>query len=345
MWRYEFPRIFSLGQFTGSHGPEKRGIFQIKKNKAQFLNSRRKFQRKGLYLHITKCEGDAESISMKCRRIFMKKLGILVIALALFVVGMAMAEPGIPQVLEVQGLSTSTTVIAAGNFNAASSVLITSISGDDALADVPPVDEGVYYTSLYTEDTQNAEVGYISYDKDLDVSTSNKVVGQYNIQAVKQITYLGVDASAIVTNDYMMVDGAGEDFGTPGELLLCPFGSGNDAPSFCNRVETGSNMNLKVANLNTQMGDRFIMKSADPGVTIFNNVGVGAYAADLPSKGSVSAFIRGSIKEGGRGDAGIGGDTDEDATALYETVVFSDSTSISGDISTFAKAMSYTSGY
>jgi hypothetical protein len=128
-------------------------------------------------------------------------------------------------------------------------------------------------------------------------------------------------------------------------LLLCPFGSGNDAPSFCNRVETGSNMNLKVANLNTQMGDRFIMKSADPGVTIFNNVGVGAYAADLPSKGSVSAFIRGSIKEGGRGDAGIGGDTDEDATALYETVVFSDSTSISGDISTFAKAMSYTSGY
>ena len=59
-------------------------------------------------------------------------------------------------------------------------------------------------------------------------------------------------------------------------------------------------MNLKVANLNTQMGDRFIMKSADPGVAIFNNVGVSSYAADLPSKGSVSAFIRGSIKEGGR---------------------------------------------
>ena len=55
----------------------------------------------------------------------MKKLGIIVIALALLVVGMAMAEPGIPKVNEVQGLSTSTTVIAAGNFNAASSVDLT----------------------------------------------------------------------------------------------------------------------------------------------------------------------------------------------------------------------------
>jgi hypothetical protein len=86
------------------------------------------------------------------------------------------------------------------------------------------------------------------------------------------------------------------------------------------------------------MGDRFIMKSADPGVTIFNNVGVSSYAADLPSKGSVSAFIRGSIKEGGRE-----GTTPEDNEDLYMTMVFSDSTGVSGDITSFAKAMSYTS--
>jgi hypothetical protein len=96
-------------------------------------------------------------------------------------------------------------------------------------------------------------------------------------------------------------------------------------------------MNLKVANLNTQMGDRFIMKSADSGIEVFNNVGVGSYAADLPSKGSVSAWIKGNVKEGGRNQS------DELATDLYETIVFSDSTSISGDISTFAKAMSYSS--
>jgi hypothetical protein len=273
----------------------------------------------------------------------MKKFAIMVITLALLVVGMTMADPGIPKVNEIQGLRTSTTVIAAGNFNSESSIDLTILRtyadhGTMGLGDLPPVDDAVVYQTIYTEDTQNSEVGYISYDKDLDLQTGNKVSGQYNIKAVKQITYLGVDASSIVTNDYLMLDGAGEDWGTIGSKIICPFGSPAWGPAFCNKVETGSSMNLKVANLNTQMGDRFIMKSADPGVEIFNNVGVGSYAADLPSKGSVSAYIKGSIKEGGRE-----GTTDEDDNDLYETIVFSDSTSISGDISTFAKAMSYSS--
>jgi len=108
------------------------------------------------------------------------------------------------------------------------------------------------------------------------------------------------------------------------------------------------------------MGDRFIMKSADPGVNVFNNVGVTSYAANLTSKGSVSAFIRGSIKEGGRtSDAilfdGIGtGNELPDGQVivlqeefptkeLYETVTFSDTTGVSGDITTFAKTMNYNS--
>ncbi len=268
----------------------------------------------------------------------MKKVAILIITLSLLFVGAALAEPGIPKVNEVQGLSVSTTVVAAGNFNQASSVDIT-ISSEKNISSIPPLTSGLIYQSVYTEDTQNSEVGYISYDKDLEVSTANKVSGQYNIQAVKQITYLGVDASSVLTNDYMMVDGAGELYGTIHNLVICPFGSGAKAPSFCNRIETGSNMNLKVANLNTQMGDRFIMKPADPGVAIYNNVGVGSYATDLPSKGSVSAYIKGSIKEGGRTQSPFF----EDMTALYETVTFSDSTAVSGDISTFAKAMSYSS--
>jgi len=206
------------------------------------------------------------------------------------------------------------------------------------------------YESVYTEDTQNSEVGYISYDKDLDVSTGNKVSGQYNIQAVKQITYLGVDASSLVTNDYMMMDGAGWPDETE-RRVICPFGEHTGGEglvygAFCNKIETGSSMNLKVANLNTQMGDRFIMKSADPGVAVYNNVGVDSYATDLPSKGSVSAYIKGSIKEGGRAidwntlvDRSHYGPTDD----LYEVVTFSDSTGVSGDISTFAKTMGYSS--
>ncbi len=261
----------------------------------------------------------------------MKKLGILVIALALFVVGMAVAEPGICQVREVQGLSTSTTVIGVGNFNAASSVQMSIMRGGDGevnnLATIPPLGTGVLYQTVYSEDTQNAEYGYLSYDKDLDVSTSNKLTGQYNVQAVKQITYLGIDASSIITTDYMMLDGVGEDYGPIANMMLCPFGAERQAPTFCNIVETGSSMNLKVANLNTQMGERFIMK------------GVGSYAADVPSKGSVSAFIQGSVREGGR-DVG-----DESAENLYMTMTFKDSTAFSGDISSFAKSMGYTSKF
>jgi hypothetical protein len=285
----------------------------------------------------------------------MKKFAVILVFITLLVVGLAMAEPGIPKVNEVQGLTTSTTVIAAGNFNAASSVdltisrgvPITGIPGPDWVAPESEEEAGAtIYQTVYTEDTQNSEVGFISYDKDLDVSTANKVSGQYNVQAVKQITYLGVDASSVVTNDYLLLDGAGWP-GLAGDRLLCPFGNDMIYGAFCNRVETGSNMNLKVANLNTQMGDRFIMKSADPGVEVFNNVGVSSYAADLPSKGSVSAFIRGSIKEGGRmRDAMVDGTETDGPTALwslYETVTFSDTTGISGDITTFAKAMNYKS--
>ncbi len=283
----------------------------------------------------------------------MKKL-VLLLSLGILV-GLACADPGIPKVNEVQGLSTSTTIVAAGNFNSASSVdltisykmPITAIPGPD-WSDPGLEDEGsTIYQSVYTEDTQNSEVGYLSYDKDLDISTASKVSGQYNIQAVKQITYLGVDASSVISTDYLMLDGAGW-VGMADERIICPFvdvdTTGGVYPSFCNRVETGSTTNLKVANLNSQMGDRFIMKAADSGVEIFDNVGVSSYATDLPSKGSVSAYIKGSIKEGGR----LSDISDEQSInfppiELYETVTFSDSTAVSGDISTFAKAMAYDS--
>jgi hypothetical protein len=106
-------------------------------------------------------------------------------------------------------------------------------------------------------------------------------------------------------------------------------------------------MSLKVANLNTQMGDRFVMKAADPGVEIFNNVAVSSYAADLPSKGGVSAFIKGVIREGGRNGEDVtqedGWPVYEDPTDLFETITFSSTTQFTGDISSFAKAMSYNS--
>jgi hypothetical protein len=281
----------------------------------------------------------------------MKKLGIMFIALALLLVGMTMADPGAVAVREVQGLTISTTVIGAGNFNQASSVQLQLMNADDrdaSLLDIPDeLDDFTLYTTVYTEDTQNSEVGYISYDKDLDVTTGSRLLGQNNIAAVKQITYLGIDASSVLTTDYMMLDGAGDDYGRLDDLVVCPFASDSHAPSFCNVVETGSTANLKVANMATQMAERFIMASSDPGVQVSNSVSVGAYDASLPSKGSVSAFIQGSIREGGPGavetnDQGRDGIGPE---SLAETMSFKDVTGFAGDISSFAKSMSYTSKF
>ncbi len=308
------------------------------------------------------------------------KFCIMVIAVALVVVGMAMAEPGVPAVRQVQGLSISTTVVGTGNFKQDSNVRIEIGTGSRSLNEIPPLaDEddstrdGTLYQSVYSEDTQNSGYGYITYDKDLDVSTGNKILGEDNIKAVKQITYMGIGPSSLITNDYLMISSAGEDYGSIGENSICPFGSQTTkAPTFCNVVETGSDMVLTVANLNTQMGARFIMKSADPGVAISNSVGVSSYAADVPSSGSVTAWIRGSVKEGGRdwnktypqyvtggrfagakydpttgvwdynGDPSYG-TWEEAAEDLAMTMVFSDSTSMSGAINSFAKSMSYKS--
>jgi hypothetical protein len=112
-----------------------------------------------------------------------------------------------------------------------------------------------------------------------------------------------------------------------GLLFLCCliFCSAAAAESFCSRVETGSSMVLSVGSISTQMGGRFVSASADAGPELYNNVLVGEYAPGIPAQGSVSAFIRGRIRQGD------------------EIVEFEDTTSIIGSISTFAKSMMWSS--
>jgi hypothetical protein len=115
------------------------------------------------------------------------------------------------------------------------------------------------------------------------------------------------------------------------------------SPAFCNKVETGSSMILTTGSLSSSLGDRFIMGSAGSGVELFSNVDVSSYAPDLPSKGSVSAYLKGTIMEAGRNATEISQLPTESAKDLYEFASFFDSTSISGDIFSFSKQMSYSS--
>jgi hypothetical protein len=114
------------------------------------------------------------------------------------------------------------------------------------------------------------------------------------------------------------------------------------APSFCNKIETTSSMNLKTASLTTQMGNNFIGGGSHSGVDIFNNIQVNPYSEGIPSKGSISAFIKGSIREGGRGDI-LPAQVNESPQNLFQIFTFFDSTSLNGDITGFSKSMRYSS--
>jgi hypothetical protein len=73
------------------------------------------------------------------------------------------------------------------------------------------------------------------------------------------------------------------------------------------------------------MGERFISGSADAGTELHNHVLVTEYAPGIPSQGSVSAFIRGTIQ----GDGG--------------SLEFDDTTAMIGNITSFSKSMIYNS--
>ena len=92
---------------------------------------------------------------------------------------------------------------------------------------------------------------------------------------------------------------------------------------------------MSVANVATEASNRFITKSADSPVETNYHILVTDYVSGLPSKGSVEAYIKGTIKEG----------SNTDPNSLGEDSSFEDRTSIIGDISLFDKQMHYDSSF
>ncbi|NYT16741.1 MAG: hypothetical protein GKC06_01865 [Methanomicrobiales archaeon] len=185
---------------------------------------------------------------------------------------------------------------------------------------------------MYTEDTHSAGIGYISYDKSFDASTANQLQGQYNIESTRQITYLGIDAGSIYSSEYLMTSGSGTSQSAAGRMI-CPFvGSDDTIGAFCNTVETGSTFTLSVANVATTANNRFITKTGDSPVETNYHILVTEYAPGVPSKGSVMAFIQGTIKEGS-------------PDALAEDSSFKDRTEIMGEITLFDKQMHFDSAF
>ena len=279
----------------------------------------------------------------------MKKTIILTIALVLLA-GVAFADHTIPPVPETQGIVTSTSVNAVGNF-ASATELQWRISAGIALPDIPPLSDGGIYETTYTEDTQTHGVGLMLYDKELDVETSGQLSGQWNVEATKQIAFIGIDGAYVVSSDNIMVDGAGW-YDQTVDALICPFAHAVPSviPTFCNRAEAGSTIDMTVANVRTTSTDRFVSPSSDHPVELNHDIRVAELIADVPSVGMASAYMEVLI-QGGRGILLENNNQDLIQAnghlydPLMERIEFSEETTADGAITLFEKLMHYESVY
>ncbi len=271
----------------------------------------------------------------------MKKLIILILAIVLLGTGSALADTGLDPVPETQGITSSTTANIVGNFASATELQwrITNVRG--GLTGGIPLDEyEKIYESTYTEDTQSDGIGLMLYDKEFDVETSGQITGQWNIEATKQIAFIGIDAASVVSSDTIMVDGAAAD-GITERVVICPFAEdvARYTPAFCNRAEAGSTIDMTVANVRTTTTDRFIMPSADHPVELNHDIRVSELVTDVPSQGMASAYLDVLVQEArvlSTGGAGV--------RTLMERIEFSEETSSDGAITLFDKLMHYESG-
>jgi hypothetical protein len=287
----------------------------------------------------------------------MKKILILFIITAFLATGYALADIGAPQTPETQGIVTSTSVNAVGNLATSTEIQWRTAHGRNGLPDIPPLPEfeGMIFESAYTEDTQSDGIGLILYDKELDVETSAQITGQWNIEATKQLAFVGIDGAAVTSSDTIMVDGAATPYPTDA-VIICPFAPRITEiyPSFCNRAEAGSTIDMTVANVRTTTTDRFVLSEginpvgASGNVELNHDIRVSELVDGVPSTGMASAYLDVLIQEA-RGitmenaEANFNGDS-HPYTSLMERIEFSEETSADGSITLFEKLMHYESG-
>ncbi len=313
----------------------------------------------------------------------MKTIGVIVIALAMLIAltGVVMADQVVIPVPESQGITTSTAIVCEGTVMD-SAALGWSLTDANALAARPGEDAGwqymlnpeqVQYSTTYDASTI-AQKGETTFINTRGISTADRLLTQSNVKTTTEATYLATgDGGNILGTENIMIDGSGMP--TPAsDRMLCPFGAGagNVIPAYCNIVQAGSAYNLNVGSIVQKADDMFVGTDATTPVVLNYAITVKPYTVagqgTSPAMGSVSAYIKASIKEGRSGyiDNQTGTPVTIPATTgvwqpytsasimalgnnTYptgpaETLTYSESSSASGIINSFSKTMSYQSG-
>jgi hypothetical protein len=281
---------------------------------------------------------DAESISIKCRRKKMKTTGVIVIALAMLIAltGVVMADQVVPAVPETQTITTSTAIIADGLVTD-SAGLAWTLSNQSITAIPPLADSQIVYTTAYDASTV-AQAGTTTFVKTMAIDTRNKVIGQSNVNADTAVTFIATaDGGNIVGSENLLIDGAG-NYTTAGDRMLCPFATatGNVIPQYCNIVQAGSKYDLTVGSVTTAADDRFVGTDATNPVVLNYAINVKPYgttAGQIPAIGSAMAYVKAHIQEGRT-----------NTTVKDEDLTYSETSAVTGTISSFQKVIAYQSG-
>lgn len=323
------------------------------------------------------------------------------VVLIVLLAGFTTADRGIDPVPETQGINTFTVISAVGQFDSASELQWMITDDSSGLNGIPPLggsgSEGTIeviswdplrliafgrnsgstvYMSTYKENTNSNGVGSIDYTKSLETDTGAMLSGEANIEATKQLMYVGEAGSRVISDDSISVSGASGATTTAGFGLavntdppspaflaagthICPFASsaGQTSPPFCNTAESSSSIDMTTANVRTSTDARFIVPSADTPVLLSHDIRVS------DSEGMASAGIEVNIREGRvtsldmqnfqltMYDPNTGHEYDfmgwigiAPSHDLAQEISISEFTSADGIITLFDKAMSYQSG-
>ena len=302
----------------------------------------------------------------------MKNTGIIVIALAMLIAltGVVMADQVVPAVPELQGITTSTVTVVEGTVMDSAALgwslsnqslaarggltIINKEGPDPYVADWPYMLDPyqTQYSTTYDSSTV-AQHGQTTFIKTMGISTGNKLLTQSNVKANTEATFVATgDGGNIVGSENIMIDGA--SMPTPAaDRMLCPFGAAGGFPAYCNIVQAGSKYDLVVGSVVTSANDRFVGTDATVPVELNYAINVKPYGTtegSIPAMGSASAYVKAHIQEA-RNDSYIFIPTDPrlplflmDIEGKNEDLTYSESTSVSGVISSFGKTIAYQSG-
>jgi hypothetical protein len=270
-----------------------------------------------------------------------------------------------PQPDEVQNLQIETSVLGTGGFHQTSAI---EWALSSELLNVNMVERGEDWPELvlepepplhpfgevqsyvtYSEDTQ-ANMGTISFDKITGLDTEVKTGAQYNVQNDRMITFTGIDAGSLLSSEDMTMYNLGNCTRAPS---ICPFSGGVEeaTPSFCSRIEFGSDLDVSKVAVVTSAGVRNVNRplptaediiiwppepNGDEPALAHYMIQVTEIGQGKPSVGLVATYLKIQTIDGRTECAGY--------PYPYQELKVDESQSMKGDINLFEYLMDYKDG-